>query len=217
MRRCLRSAPIFDVKALSFGQLGIFVWIAIDPPEKQKVGQTDGPGESEAPAPTGMDKNDADDGDSDGRGEFGCGIVKRGGEAALALGEPEADGFRIRRKGWRFAYAEQEARAKERIQIGRGCCGKRGGAPDEGAYAPHASDAELVEYHADGQLAKRVGPVIGARKITKDDVRDAEGCDQRIMRNGQIDAVKKVDQDANTEQPCDAPPAAREASGLRRV
>src|SRR5579863_6292204 len=111
MRGCLRSAQIldvsvFDIQALFFGQFRILVWVAIDAPEEKKISQADGPCKSEAPAPTRMDKNDPDDGNADGRGKFGCGIVEGGREAALPLWEPEADGFRIRRKGRRLADAK---------------------------------------------------------------------------------------------------------------
>src|ERR1019366_8232271 len=122
---------IFDIQALDFGQLGILIGIAIDTPEEKEIGETDGAGEGEAPAPSGVDKNDADDGDSDGRGKFGSGVVERGGEAALSLGEPESDGLGVGRKGWRFTDAEQEPRAEECAQIGRGGRSKGSGAPDK--------------------------------------------------------------------------------------
>ncbi len=51
-------------------------------------------------------------------------------------------------------------------------------APQKCPDAAHAPHAELVENDADGQLAKRVGPVVSAGKIAEDNVGDAEGDDQ---------------------------------------
>ena len=208
---------IFDIQALDFGQLGILGRIAIDAPEEEEVGEADGASEGKAPAPSGMDENDADDGDPDGRGEFGSGVVERGGEAALALGKPEADGLGVGGKGRRFANPEQEPRTKECAEIGRGSRGKGGGAPDQRADAPYATNTELIEHDADGQLAKGVGPVVGTGKIAEDNIGDAEGGDEGIVRDGEIDAVKEVDQDADAEEPGDAPAATREASVGRRI
>jgi hypothetical protein len=208
---------IFDIQALDFGQLGILIGIAIDTPEEKEIGETDGAGEGEAPAPSGVDENDADDGDPDGRGKFGSRVVERGCEAALALGKPEADGFGVCGKSRRLAYAEQEPRAEECAQIGRGGCGKGGGAPDEGADAPYAAYTELIEHDADGQLAKGIGPIVGAGKIAEDDIGDTEGGDQRIVGDGEIDAIEEVDQDADAEQPGDTPAAARNVIAARRI
>ena len=54
---------------------------------------------------------------------------------------------------------------------------------DNRADAPYATDAELVEDHADGQLAKGVGPVVGAGEIAEGNVGEAEVGDEGIVRD----------------------------------
>ena len=166
------------------------------------------------PAP---DENDPDEGDADGRGKLGRRVEERRGQAALARGKPCADGLGVRGERGRFAHPEQEPRAKKAAQVGRNGSGKGGHAPQKRSDAPHAANTELIQHHADGQLAQGVGPVIGAGKITKDDIGDAKGRDQGIVRNGKIDAVEVVDQNADAEQPRDAPAAPRQARTLWRV
>lgn len=53
----------------------------------------------------------------------------------------------------RFPYAQQQPSATQSAKSRRDRGGKKRDAPQEGADAPDAPDAELIEQDADGQLA----------------------------------------------------------------
>ena len=89
----------------------------------------------------------------------------------------------------------------------RSCAPARGegsDAPEEGADASDAANAEAIEQDSDGELAEGVGQVIRAGEVAEHDVRDAKGDVQSIVRSGEIDAVEVVDEDADGEEPRDA-------------
>ena len=202
-----------DVAAFRFGQSGIFVRIAIDAPEIDKVQQADGAGQRQSPSairpaaarmPTsGMpmtEENLAAESNSAVGRLRSCG----GNQLAHRLGAG--------REGRRFANAEQKPRAEQRAERGRQRAAKGRHAPQAGARTTYAAHAEFVEHDADGQLAKPVGQVVGAGEIAECDVGNAERRDQRAVRGGEVDAVEVADQDADAEQPRDAPAAPRNAS-----
>ena len=106
-----------------------------------------------------------------------------------------------------FTYAECESGRKQPAQARRDCRAERSEAPYKGAYSSNAPDAEFIEQHANRKLAQHVCPVVGAGKIAKGNIRDSERRIERFMRDGKIDSIEVIDQDAETEQPCDSPAA----------
>ena len=201
------AARVCDVGAFGVGEEWIVAGVAVDLGEEQEVEQADDAGGGEAPAPADFEEEDADEGHADGRGELGCGVEDGGGEAALAGGEPEADGLGVRGEGGRFADAEQEACGERACRRWCNGGGEGGDAPDGGADAADAAYAEAIEQDADGKLADGVGPVVGAGEIAEGDVGDAEGGVERGVGDGEVDAVEVVDQHAGAEEPGNAPPA----------
>jgi len=201
----IRLCIVSDVGSLGCGEVRIFVGIAVDAPEQDEVGEADEAGGGKAPAPADVDEDDSDEGQADSRGKLGGGVVEGGGEASFPGGEPVADGFGVCGEGGRLAYSEEEARGEETAEAGGDGGGEGGDAPDEGADASDAANAEAVQENADGKLAEGVGPVVGAGEVSEGDVGDAEGGDEGVVRDGEVDAVEVVDEDAEGEQPRDPP------------
>ncbi len=194
-----------DVGALGVGELGVVGGVAVDAPEEEEVGEADEAGGGEAPAPADLEQKDADEGHADGGGELGGGVEDGRGEAALLRGEPVADGLGVGGEGWGLADAEEKARGEEASEAGGDGGAEGGDAPEEGADAADATDAEAVQHHADGELAEGVGPVVGAGEVAEGDVGEAEGGVEGGVGDGEVDAVEVVDEDAEAEQPGDAP------------
>ena len=185
-------------------------------PEEGEVEEADEAGGGEAESPAHGEEQDADERDADGGGEFCCGVEDGGGEAALLDGEPEADGFGVGGEGGGFADAEEEAGSEEAGDGGGEGGGEGGEAPDEDADATDALDAEAVEEDADGELAEGVGPVVRAGEVAEGDGGEAEGGGEGGVGDGEVDAVEVVDEDAEAEEPGDAPAAALAGNAERR-
>jgi hypothetical protein len=54
-------------------------------------------------------------------------------------------------------------------------------------------------------LAEGVGPVIGAGEQAEEEVGYAEGCNERVVGDGEVDAVEVVDEHPDGEQGGDVP------------
>jgi hypothetical protein len=121
------------------------------------------------------------------------------------LREPQAYGFGVGGEGGCFADAEEQARGEEAGDAGGDGGGEGGKAPDEGADAADAAYTEAIEEDANGKLAEGVGPVIGGGEVAEGDSGDAEGGDEGVVGDGEIDAVEVVDENAEAEEPGDAP------------
>ena len=126
--------------------------------------------------------------------------------------KPAADGLGTGGKNGRLADTEQQTRAEEPADAGRDGGGEGSDAPEDGADAANAPDAKPVEDDTDGELAKGVGPVIRGGEHAEGGEGDAEGGVQRVLRNGKVDPVQIVDQNAEPEQPSNAPAAPRYGS-----
>src|SRR5437868_13416690 len=185
----------------------IILRVAIDPPEGKEVEEADESGDGEAPAPANFEEQDADKRNADCGGELGGAIEDRCGKAALVRRKPIADRLGIRGKRGRFAYAEQEPCSEKAADAGRYCRGEGSNTPQESANAADALNSEFVQQDADWKLAYRIGPVVCPRQVAKRDGRNAEGGDESRMRDGEIDPVEIVDQNAEAQKPCDAPSA----------
>ncbi len=144
-----------DVGSLNLSQLRVFFRIAIDTPEESKIAEANKAGQREAPAPP------------RGQQHVRQAAEHRWPSANLAAAsniavasprslrrEPQADRLGVGGKDRRFTHAQQKARAKQSAQVGRNRRRERRHAPQECADKSDAPHAELVQNHADRQLAE---------------------------------------------------------------
>ena len=215
-RNRLRLRLALDQQLLFRGaQLWIFAGVAINTSEQKEVGEAHEAGEDEAPPPPQPKHQQAENRHANCGGELRRRIVERGGKAALALREPVAHRFRVRRKRGRLADPQQQARCKKAVDAGRQARRDRRHAPQECRHAPDPPHAPAVQTDAHRNLQHRVAPVVGAGEVAEGDRRDAPLGVQRSEGDRDIDPVEKVDQHADAEQHCDAPAAMRSVRGSR--
>ena len=204
-----RARILLDVTPLGVGQFGVLVRLAVYRREQRKVEQAEQAGEREAPAPAETQQQDPDQWRANRQSQLRGRIEHGRGEASLSFRKPMPDCLRACRKSWRLAHAQQKACPEEACNIGRHCCGKRGNAPQKGADPADATYAYPIEDHADGELAHRIRPVVSAGQVAEGDVRNPKRGDEGGMRYRQIHPIEIVDDNAEPQEPGDAPAAAR--------
>ena len=145
----------------------ILAGIAVDGVEEQEVAEADEAGGGEAPAPAKVKQQDPDNGHAQGGGELGHGIEDGGGQAALLLGEPVADGLGVGGKGGCLPNAQQEARGKQPADAGGDGRAEGSKAPQQRTVAANSLHTEAVQQHADRQLQHCVSQAVGAQQVAE--------------------------------------------------
>src|SRR5262249_23691580 len=85
----------------------------------------------------------------------------------------------------------------------------RSNAPQDRAESADALDSETVEQQTGRQLARCIGPAVGAQQVSKRHDGDAEGGVQGVVGDRKVDPVEVVHQDAEAKQAGDEPAPAR--------
>ena len=206
-------AAFKDVRALGGGETVVFAGVAVNGVEEGQEEDADEAGAGEIPAPAEMNKHKTEDGNANRGRKFCGGVKRRCGQAAFLARKPVAGSFGVGGECRSFADAEEEARREETAEAGGDCGGEGGDAPNGGAENADATNAEAVEEQAAGELEDGVGPVVGAGEIAEHNGGNAEGVLEGIAGDGEVDAVKIVDEDAEAEEESDSPAAAGDGLG----
>src|SRR6266568_2271368 len=119
--------------------------------------------------------------------------------------KPVSYGFGVGWKSRRLTDAEQKPGSEEPSHTARDGRRKRSDAPQQGTDATDTPHAKLIEQNSRGKLADCIRPVIGAEQEPECDIRDTKFTNQRIMRNGEVDAIEIVDQHSQPKQECNGP------------
>src|SRR5205085_4072387 len=108
-----------------------------------------------------------------------------------------------------FADSQKKSRGEEAADAsGRGRTKGRN-TPQESADSADPGHPKAIQHDPDRQLQQAIRPVIGAQQIAEGYNRDSELGVECVLADGQIDTIKIIDENAETQQPRNSPTPAR--------